>query len=49
MSLMDNLKNKSEDVMNNPEHRAKIEQIAKDKGISMEKAKEHFMKNGDKA
>jgi hypothetical protein len=47
MGLMDNLGDKVKDVMNDPEKKQKIEQIAKDKGISMEQAKEHFAKHKD--
>ncbi len=49
MGLLDDVKKVEQDIMNNPEQRAKIEQIAKDKGISLEHAKEHFLKHGDKA
>ena len=49
MGLLDNLEDKAKDVMQDPEQRAKIEQLAKDKGISLEAAKAHFLKHGDKA
>jgi len=39
MGIMDNLQDKAGDVMDND----KIEQFAKDKGISVEEAKQHFM------
>lgn len=45
MGLMDDMKDKAQDVMNDPEKREKIEQIAREKGISMDEAKAHFMKN----
>lgn len=47
MSMFDNLRDKAQDVMNNPEQREKIEQIARDKGISLEEAKDHFLKTQD--
>lgn len=43
MGMFDDLKDKAKDVMDNPEHREKIEQIAHDKGISLDEAKEHFL------
>gem|GEM_PF-3300046 len=45
MALMDDLENKGKDLMSDPDMRAKIEQMAKDKGISLEEAKSHFMKH----
>ena len=45
MSLMDDMKSKANDMMNDPDKKAKIEQMAKDTGISIEEAKEHFMKS----
>lgn len=48
MGFLDDMKDKAQDVMNDPAARAKIEQIAKDKGISMEAAREHFLKHNDK-
>lgn len=48
MGMLDNLKDKAGDMMNDPDKKAQIEQMAKDKGISMEEAKQHFMKHGDK-
>ena len=47
MSAFDDLKHKGQDMMNNPETREKIEQMAKDKNISVDEAKERFMKHGD--
>lgn len=44
MALMDNMSDKATDMMNDPDQRQKIEQMAKDQGISMEEAKERFMK-----
>jgi hypothetical protein len=49
MGLLDEMKDKGKDVMDDPDKKAKIEQLAKDKGMSMEEAKEHFMKHGDKS
>jgi hypothetical protein len=48
MSMFDNLRDKAQDVMNNPEQRAKIEEIAREKGLSLEEAKDHFLKTQDK-
>jgi len=48
MGYMDKAKDITGDTMNDTEKKAKIEQIAKDKGISIDKAKEHFMKKNDK-
>lgn len=47
MGFMDDMKDKAERAMNDPAKRQKIEQIAKDKGISMDEAKEHFLKHND--
>jgi hypothetical protein len=43
MGLMDDLKGKAQDVMNDPKKREEIERIAKEKNISMDAAKAHFM------
>jgi hypothetical protein len=46
MGLMDNLSDKAKAMMNDPEKKRQIEQLAKDKGISLERAaKEHFEKH----
>lgn len=47
MSMFDDLRDKAQDVMNNPEQREKIEQIAQEKGITPEEAKDHFLKTQD--
>ena len=47
MGMLDNLEDKGKDMMDNPETRAKIEKMAKEKGMTMEEAKAHFMKHGD--
>lgn len=47
MGMLDNMDNQSKDVMNDPEKRAKIEQMAKDNGMSIEEAKAHFMQHSD--
>lgn len=45
MGMFDAMENKMQEMMNDPQQRAKIEEIAKQKGISMEEAaKEHMMK-----
>lgn len=43
MGIMDSIKDKAGDMMNDPEQRAKVEQMAKDKGISLEDAQKHLM------
>lgn len=48
MSMFDNLREEAQGVMNNPEQRAKIEEIAREKGLSLEEAKDHFLKTQDK-
>ena len=48
MGLMDNLDDKAKDMMNDPERKRQIEQLAKEKGISVEQAaKEHMAKHND--
>ena len=49
MSLLDNLEEEAQNMMADPAKRAKIEQIAKDEGISMQAATSHFMKHDDSA
>lgn len=44
MGTFDELKKKSKDLMNNSDAKAKIEKMAKEKGISIDKAKEYFTK-----
>lgn len=44
MGMMDNLKNQAGDIMDDPDTRSKIEQMARDRNISVEEAKAHFMK-----
>ena len=48
MSLFDQIEDKAKDMMNDPAQRAKIEQLAKDKGLTLEAAAKHFAKHGDK-
>jgi hypothetical protein len=45
MGMMDNLKDQAQDMMDDPETRSKIEQIAKDRNISIDEAKEHYMRH----
>lgn len=47
MGLLDDMKDKGKDIMDDPDKRAKIEQMAKEKGMTLEEAKNHFMKHGD--
>ena len=50
MSILDDARNKTEDVMNDisPEQKEQIEQIARDKGISIEEARDHLFTSQDK-
>jgi len=42
MGIIDNLEDKAKDAMNDPEKKEHIEQLAREKGISLEEAaKEH--------
>jgi hypothetical protein len=43
MGMMDDMKNKAKDAMDDPGKKEKIEQMARDKGISKEEAKARFM------
>ncbi|HSX31757.1 MAG TPA: hypothetical protein VLF43_00710 [Candidatus Saccharimonadales bacterium] len=43
MGVMDDLKDKASDVMDDPDKKAQIEQMAKEKGMSIDEAKRHFM------
>lgn len=43
MALMDDLGNEAKDVMGDPQKRAEIEQMARDKGITIEQAKEEYL------
>jgi tRNA(Ser,Leu) C12 N-acetylase TAN1 len=47
MGIMDDLKGKSKDIMDDPDKKAQVEQMAKDKGISVEDAKKHFEKKNE--
>lgn len=49
MGMLDDIEDKGKDMMNDPDTRAKIEQMAKDKGMTIEEAKQHFMKHGDQS
>jgi hypothetical protein len=40
----DDLKNKGKDFMDDPDKKARIEQMAKEKGISIDEARKRFMK-----
>lgn len=49
MGLLDNLNDKAKDMMNDPQKKQQIEQMAKEKGISVEEAaKKHLQKHDDK-
>jgi hypothetical protein len=48
MGMMDNLKDKAKDMMDDPSMREKIEKYAKDHNISVDKAKKHFMRDKNK-
>lgn len=45
MAMMDDMKDKAKDVMNDPDKRDQIQQMAIDQGISIEEAKQKFMGN----
>lgn len=45
MGIIDQIKAKSQDIMNDPAKREKVEQIAREKGLSIEEAKAYFLKN----
>lgn len=45
MGMMDNLGDKAKDIMNDPDKKQQIEQLAKDKGISIDQAKKQFAKH----
>lgn len=48
MGMMDDLGDKAKDMMNDPQKKQQIEQLAKEKGISIEQAaKEHLSKQKD--
>lgn len=47
MSIFDDVQSKATDAINDPEKHAKIEQIAKEKGLTMDEAKEHFMSHNE--
>jgi hypothetical protein len=47
MGMLDDMKDKSKDIMDDPDKKAQIEQMAKDKGMTVEEAKKHFMKHGN--
>lgn len=42
-TLKDQVEDKAKDVMDDPDKNSKIEQLAKDKGISIDKAREQFL------
>jgi hypothetical protein len=48
MGLLDNLKDQSSNIMDDPDKRAQIEQMAHERNISIEEAKAHFMKQSDR-
>jgi uncharacterized protein with GYD domain len=47
MGLLDNLKDKAKDIMDDPEAQEKIKKIAEEKGITLEAAKEKFLNKDD--
>lgn len=47
MSMFDDMKDKAKDIMNDPEKKAKIEQLAKDNNMSIEEARDHYLKHED--
>jgi hypothetical protein len=47
MGIFDDVKGKAGDMMDDPANKIKIEQIAREKGLSIEDAKKHFMKENE--
>ena len=47
MGLMDDMQAKAGDIMNDPKAREEIEKIAREKNVSIDAAREHFMKKND--
>ena len=45
MSMFDDIQAKGKDVMNDPEKKAQIEQLAKEKGLTIEEAKTHYLQH----
>jgi uncharacterized protein YpmB len=47
MDMFDDVRNKAQEVLGDltPEQKDKIEQIARDKGVSIEEARDHFFKS----
>lgn len=45
MGMLDDIENEGKDIMENPQTKAKVEQIAKEKGLSLEDAKKDFLQN----
>lgn len=43
MGLLDKLKDKAQEVIKDPETKAKIQKLAEEKGITLEAAKEKFL------
>ncbi|CAN5612193.1 hypothetical protein BH23PAT2_BH23PAT2_10450 [soil metagenome] len=43
MGMFDDMKNKGQDVMNDPDKRARVEQMAQEQDISIDEAKQRFM------
>lgn len=48
MGMMDNLKDQAKDMMDDPDTRSKIEQMAKDRNITIDKAKDLYQQHKDK-
>ena len=47
MGILDNLKDQGRDIMDDPDKRSRIEQIAKERNISIDEAKAHFMRQNN--
>ena len=47
MGLMDDMQAKAGDIMNDPKAREEIEKIAREENVSIDAAREHFMKKND--
>ena len=48
MGMIDDMKDKAKDMMDDPDQRAKIEKYAKDHNITVDEAKSRLMKHNDR-
>ena len=47
MNMLDDMQDKAKDMMSDPSMRERVEQYAKEKGCTIEEAKEHFLKRNE--